>query len=151
MATSHTRERGDPRKSFAAVADALVEWREEFGETAKRHNDIVMDKIADAARAVGWPEEAVDATRTHLSHMSKFQVQMLDQFIDSWQQQLKSPVAAEFLSGLRGAGAGMQSATAMSNLANNPFELWMQATLAWQRNLASALSLWGIQDRSRHH
>lgn len=153
MARSQISELGDPRKAFAAVADALAEWREEFGETAERHSEAVAEKIADAARAVGWPEEVVEASRTHLTQMSKFQVQMLDQFIDSWQQQLKSPVAAEFMSALRGAGAGagMQSAPGMSDLASQPFELWMQAALAWQRNMASAWSLWGVGDRTRHH
>lgn len=151
MARSQTNELGDPRKAFAAVVDALAEWREEFGETAERHSEAVTERIADAARAVGWPEEVVEASRTHLTQMRKFQVQMLDQFIGAWQQQLKAPAAAEFVSALRGVGAGLQSAPAISDLASKPFELWMQAALAWQRNLASVWSLWGSGDRTRPH
>jgi hypothetical protein len=95
----------------------------------------------------------VDATRTHLTQIGKFQAQVLDQFIDAWQQQLKSPGATEFMSALRGTGASLQSGPAMSELASKPLELWMQAALAWQRNLASAWSLWGGSgsDRSRPH
>jgi hypothetical protein len=107
--------------------------------------------MADAARAAGWPDEVVKASSRHLTQMSEFQLQMLDQFIETWQQQLKSPVAAEFMSALRGTGANFPSGPAMSDLASQPFELWMRAALAWQRNMASAWSMWGVGDRSRHH
>jgi hypothetical protein len=80
--------------------------------------------------------------------MTKLQGQMLDQFIDVWQQQLKSPAAAQFMSALQGAGGGFQNAPAFSGLANGPLEFWMQAALAWQRNM---LSMWTGGDQSRHH
>lgn len=144
-------EMGDPRKAFAAVADALTEWREEFEETAERHREAVTEKMADAARAVGWPNEVVEMSRKHLTQVNTFQMQMLDQFIDAWQQQLKSPVAGDFMSALRGAGPSLQGGPAMSDLASQPFDFWMRAALAWQRNMASAWSLWGVGDRSRHH
>lgn len=151
MAKSQSGDLGDPRKTFAAAADALTDWRDEFAETAERNSEVVAEKIAAAARSAGWPDEAVEASQTHLRQMSKFQAQMLDQFIEAWEQQLKSPVAGEFMSALRGAGSGMQSVPAMSDFASKPLEFWMRATLAWQRNLASAWTMWGAGDRSRRH
>jgi hypothetical protein len=131
---------GEARKAFAAVADALAEWREEFGESAERHSGAIAEKMAVAARAVGWPEEVIEASRTHLVQMSKIQLHMLDQLVDAWQQQLKTPVAADFLSTLRAAGARLEGPPGLAGL--NPVELWMEAALAWQRNVASALALW---------
>ena len=147
---------GEARKAFAAVADALAEWREEFGESAERHSAAVAEKMAVAARAVGWPEEVIETSRTHLMQMSKIQLRMLDQLVDAWQHQLKSPMAAEFLSTLRAAGARLEGPPGFAGL-TNPVELWMEAALAWQRNVASAVALWtgrpagGDGERTRSH
>ena len=147
MARTQDGERGDTRKAFAAVADALAEWREEFSEAAERHSHAVAEKLGDAARSVGWPNEVVEASQTHLTQMGRMQLQMMDQVIEAWQQQLKSPAAAEFMSALRSAGG----ASALAPTMRTPWQLWLDATLAWQRNLASAWSTWGRGGGSRHH
>jgi hypothetical protein len=158
MTKSHSSEQGgETRKAFAAVADALAEWRDEVATSTERYVETISEKIGEAGRAAGWPERAVEAARAHITQMSSFQLRLLDQFIEAWQQQLKSPVAADFLSSLRVAGAELQGHPGITDLASKPIEFWMQAALAWQRNMSSALSLWTGQaadrksDRPRSH
>jgi hypothetical protein len=47
--------------------------------------------MAAAARALGWPEHIVDATRAQLQSITKMQIQMMDQMMDAWEEQIKSP------------------------------------------------------------
>ena len=47
--------------------------------------------MAAAARALGWPEQIVDATRAQLQSITKMQIQMMDQLMDAWEEQIKSP------------------------------------------------------------
>lgn len=149
------------RKALAAVSDALAEWREDVAESTETHTEKIADAMAEAARDLGWPDDIVDASKSHLKEMSKIQLEMLDRLIDAWQEQLKEPMPAHFVSSLQMplSGAGLQGASAMAGLASKPVELWMQAALAWQRNMTSALSLWSGQapqdsehrGRSRSH
>ena len=47
--------------------------------------------MAAAARALGWPEQIVDASRAQLQTITKMQIQIIDQMMDIWQEQIKSP------------------------------------------------------------
>jgi hypothetical protein len=47
--------------------------------------------MAAAARALGWPEQIVDATRAQLRSITKMQIQMMDHMMDIWKEQIKSP------------------------------------------------------------
>lgn len=143
MAKSHNTEAAG-REALAAVSDALTAWREDVAESTVKHTEKIADKMADAARDLGWPDDIVDASQSHLKEMSKIQLQMMDQLIDAWQQQLKSPMPSEFTSRLHmpGAQMGLNGANAMAGLATKPVEFWMQAALAWQRNMTSAFNFW---------
>jgi hypothetical protein len=46
--------------------------------------------MAAAARELGWPEQIVDATRTQLQSITKVQIQMIDQMMDIWEEQIKN-------------------------------------------------------------
>jgi hypothetical protein len=46
-----------------AAFDAMSDWRTEAAESNDRHMTKVIDKMAAAARALGWPKEIVDANR----------------------------------------------------------------------------------------
>ena len=56
----------DARDAIEAVFDALSKWRDEIGASTERYSETVLDKMADAARALGWPNELVDASHKHL-------------------------------------------------------------------------------------
>ena len=61
---------------------------------AKKNSEKVIDKMAAAAQALGWPEQIVDATRAQLQSITKLQIQTMDRMMDVWEEQLKSPMAA---------------------------------------------------------
>lgn len=150
----------EAREAINAVIDALSEWRDEVTASTERFSETVLDKMATAARAAGWPEELVKASRAQLMQVSKLQTQTIDRLMDAWEQQMKSPTPGQFLSSLRPFGSAFEFAPGMQ-MATGPLEFWMQAADAWQRNLASAWSMWagsvqGMQGHregrsSRHH
>jgi len=136
----------EAREAIEAVFDALSKWRDEIGASTERYSETVLDKMADAARALGWPKELVDASHKHLMQASKAQMQTIDQLMDVWKKQLTAPAADQFMAQLRafpGAGFGAMPAS-------SPFDFWMQAAETWQRNWQSALSMW-TSGASRPH
>ena len=138
----------EARESIQGVFDALSEWRDAVTTSTERHSEAVLDKMAAAARAMGWPKELVDASHKHFVQVAKAQTHMIDQLMDAWEKQLSSPTPGQFLSQLnKFSGAGGFGATPTSS----PFDLWMQTAEMWQRNWASALSMWTNSGPSRHH
>ena len=98
--------------------------------------------MTTAATAMGWPKEVVDASRKHFEQASKMQTNMIDQLMDAWQEQLKSPMPSPFnvqLPRFPGMGLG---ASQNSTFQIAPVQVWMDAAEVWQRNWASAWSMW---------
>ena len=91
----------EARESIEAVFDALSAWRDEVGASTERYSETVLDKMAAAARALGWPKELVEASHKHLVQASKMQMHVIDQLMDAWQKQLTSPTADQFIAQLR--------------------------------------------------
>jgi hypothetical protein len=132
----------EARQAMNAVFDALAEWREEIGSSTERFSESVLDKMATAARAAGWPSELVETSRAHLLQASKLQMQTIDQLMDAWQAQLRSPFPAQFLSPVPSFAKGFDLPPGMAGLATSPLQFWMQAAETWQQNLASAFAMW---------
>lgn len=153
------------REAFNGAIDAMAEWREEMAGSTERYSKKVFDKLGVAARAMGWPDELIEATREQLEHASKLQMHMLDQVMDAWQQQMKAPGSASLAERVMGSmppfqsmGGGMPSfpgveafQQAMSNMPGMqgmgglpfaPMQFWMQAAEMWQKHWASAMSMW---------
>ncbi len=83
----------ETREELVATFDALSNWRNEVETVNERCLKRVLDRTSAAARTMGWPEEAIKATREYFETTSKAQTQMIDQVIEGWKQQLKSPTA----------------------------------------------------------
>ena len=133
------------REAVNAVFDALSAWREEVTASTARYSQTILDKMAAAATAMGWPKEVVEASRKHFEQTSKMQTNMIDQLMDAWQEQLKSPLRGPFnvqLPPFPGMGFG---ASQNSTFQIAPVQLWMEAAEVWQRNWASAWSTWTVQ------
>jgi hypothetical protein len=84
-----------------AAFDAMSTWRTETVNTSEKNLEQVIEKMAAAARALGWPEQIVDATRSQMQTLTKTQIQMMDQMMDAWEEQIKSPNAPAMLSKLK--------------------------------------------------
>ena len=81
----------EARKAANGVCDAMSEWRDEVASTTEACTNKVLDRMGEAAKQMGWPRELVDATRSQFQQASRMQSAFIDQMMDAWQQQLKSP------------------------------------------------------------
>jgi len=81
----------EAREAVNTAFDAMSDWRTETAENNERHLTKVIDKMAAAARALGWPEEIVDATRVQMQNIAKMQTLMMDRTMNTWEEQIKAP------------------------------------------------------------
>ena len=129
----------EARKAVTGVFDAMSEWRGEVSSTTDACTTKVLDRMGEAANAMGWPRELVDATRSQFQQASRMQSAFIDQMMDAWQQQLKSPRVP---SGGIGQMPGLDQAAPGMNVAMAPLQMWMQAAEMWHKSWQSALSRW---------
>ncbi len=134
----------EARKAVKVAFDAMSTWRSEMANNSEKNLERVIDKIA-AAQALGWPEEIVDATRVQMETMNEMQLQLMDQVMDAWEEQIKSPDAiSAMLSKLK----SMSPFSAMTNWPGpgtaqmNPFGLYMQVAQQWQKAWTDAMAPW---------
>ena len=81
----------EARRAVNEVFDAMSTWRTETVNSSEKNGEQVIEKMAAAARALGWPEQIVDATRTQMQSITKMQIQTMDQVMDAWEEQIRSP------------------------------------------------------------
>jgi hypothetical protein len=124
----------EARQAVNAAFDAMSTWRIETAQSSEKNSEQVIEKMAAAARALGWPEQIVDATRAQLQSITKMQIQMMDQLMDAWEEQIKSPnsvtVPSAMLSKLKslpGAtpAGSWPNADAFAGAAMNPMQFWV--------------------------
>lgn len=134
----------EARKAVNAAFAAMSTWRTE----AVDNFEIVIDKMAAAARALGWPQQIVDATRAQMQDVIKMQIQTMDRMMDAWEEQIKSPSSStailsklESISSFSPAGSWPSAAVAQM-AAFNPFGVYMQIAQQWQKTWADAMGVW---------
>src|SRR6266446_7516581 len=81
----------EARKAVNAAFDAMSTWRIETASNSEKNSEEVIEKMAAAARALGWPEQIVDASRAQMQSITKMQIQTVDHMMDAWEEQIKSP------------------------------------------------------------
>ena len=144
----------EARKAVNAAFDAMSTWRTETVNNSEKSFERVVDKMAAAARALGWPEGIVDATRAQMEGITKMQMQTMDQMMDAWEEQIKSPSSSaaivsklKSLPGFSPVGS-WPSATASQMAAFNPFAVYMQIGQQWQKAWADGMAFWANAGRS---
>ena len=87
----------------------------------------------------------MDATRAQLQSITKMQIQMMDQLMDAWEEQIKSPNPSAMLSKLKslpGVPAGTwPNADAFAGAAMNPMQFWAQLAEQWRKAWADAMGI----------
>ena len=77
--------------------------------------------------------------------VTKTQIQMMDQMMDTWEEQIKSPNPSAMLSKLKSL-SGLSPAGTWPNLADtyamNPMQLQMQFVEQWQKVWSDAMTFW---------
>jgi hypothetical protein len=138
----------DARKAVNAVFDAMSSWRTETINKSEEGIGQVIEKMAAAARALGWPDEIVEVTRAQMQGLTKMQIQTMDHMMDAWEEQIKSPNApSAMLSKLKdlpgfGATGGWPNADAFQRAAMNPLQLYMQFAQQCQKAWTDTASFW---------
>jgi|SRR5258707_5803841 hypothetical protein len=156
MAEPLTSSARRARQVVNTAFDALSAWRIDIANSNEKNSEQVIEKVAAAARALGWPEQIVDAARAQLQSITKMQIQMIDQMMDIWEEQIKSPnpmtASSAMLSKLKSlpgaspAGA-WPNADAFAGAAMNPMQFWVQVAEQWQKAWADAMGAGGGQRR----
>ena len=81
----------EARDGVNTALKALATWRNELAETNERNGKRVLEQMAGAASALGWPEQVVDAAHTQLQGIADMQIKTMDQLMDAWEEQIKLP------------------------------------------------------------
>ncbi len=121
------------RDRVIAAFDALTNWRDEIETANERCLGKVLDQTSAVARSMGWPDQAIRNTREYLENTSKAQTQLIDQVMEGWKRQLKSPTAP---TGIPRSFAGQVPGLSTSAPEFNPlapWTFWLQAAEMWQR------------------
>src|SRR6478736_314279 len=120
----------EARDAVNAAFEAMSTWRTETVDNSEKNLGQVIEKMAAAARAVGWPEQIVDATRSQMQTVTKTQIQMMDQMMDAWEEQIKSPNPSAMMSKLTSLSsfgqAGSWPSLGSDMSAMNPMQFSMQ-------------------------
>jgi hypothetical protein len=141
----------EARKAVNAAFDAMSTWRIATASNSEKNSEEVIEKMAAAARTLGWPEQIVDATRAQLQSITKMQIQMMDQMMDAWEEQIRSPnpmaAPSAMLSKLKSLPSISPAGTwpntdAFAGVAMNPMQLWIQLAEQWQKAWAEAMAFW---------
>jgi hypothetical protein len=61
----------EAREAVSEALKAMSTWRNEIAATSEKNGKRVIEKMAAAASALGWPEQIVDAARTQLQASPK--------------------------------------------------------------------------------
>jgi hypothetical protein len=135
------------RKAVNAAFEAMSTWREEIVNSEK-NSEQVIEKMAEAARELGWPDQIVDATRMQMEAITKMQIQTMDRMMDTWEEQIKSPNSSSTmlskLTSLPNFGpVGSWPNTGNPQMAAlNAFQFYMQVAQQWQKTWADAMTSW---------
>ena len=133
----------EARDAVNAAFEAMSTWRTETVNNSEKNLEQVIEKMAAAGRALGWPEQIVDATRAQLQTLTKTQIQMMDQMMDAWEEQIKSPNPSAMLSKLK----SMSNVADMSTM--NPMQFPMQFVEQWQKVWSDSMAFWTKAASSR--
>jgi hypothetical protein len=142
----------EARDAVNAAFDAMSTWRTETVDTSEKNLEQVIEKMAAAGRALGWPEQIVDATQSQMQTVTKTQIQMMDQMMDAWEEQIKSPNPSAMLSKLKslssfGRAGGWPNLGDVST--TNPMQFSMQFVEQWQKVWSDSMAFWTKAASSR--
>ena len=140
----------EARKAVNAAFDAMSTWRIETASNNEKNSEQVIEKLAAAARALGWAEQIVDTTRAQMQSITKMQIQTMDQMMDAWEEQIKSPspmtgsssAMLSKLTSLPGVSPAGSWPSANALAATNPMQFWMQWAEECQKAWTDAMALW---------
>jgi hypothetical protein len=138
----------EARQAVNAAFDAMSAWRTDIANSNEKNSEQVIEKMAVAARGLGWPEQIVDATHAQLQSITKMQIQMIDQMMEMIKSPNPMSASSAMLSRLKSLpGASPASTPAFAGAAMNPMQFWVQVAEQWQKAWADSIGLGGERRR----
>ena len=140
----------EAREAVKAAFDALSTWRIEITDSNEKNSKRVIERMAAAAAALGWPEQVVDAARTQMRSITEMQTKTIDGIMNTWDVQLKSPNATspsatpfstKPFSGARATSSSLNG-DIMQMTAMAPFQFWMSVAEQWQKPWTETMAYW---------
>ena len=122
----------EAREAVNAAFDAMSTWRTETVQSSEKNLEQVIEKMAAAGRALGWPQQIVDATRSQMQTMTKMQIQMMDHTTEVWREQIKSWPS-------RSPPDNWLDAEAFKAMSVNTAQFWTRMGEQWQKNWAQMM------------
>jgi hypothetical protein len=140
----------EARDAVSAALKAMSTWRNETADTSEKNSKQVIEKMAAAATALGWPEQIVHTARVQMETVTEMQIKTMDHMMDAWEEQLKLPdpmtaAPSAILSKLKSLpsfGPSGSWSTAFQKATMNPVEFWMQFAEQWQKSWADTMTFW---------
>jgi hypothetical protein len=71
------------REAVNAALKAMSAWRNETAENNEKNSRKVIEKMAAAAAALGWPQQVVDAARAQMQTITDMQIKTMDHMMDA--------------------------------------------------------------------
>ena len=71
------------REAVNAALDAMSAWRNETANANEKNGAAVVEKLAAAAKVLGWPEQVVDTVRAQIQSVTEIQIKTMDQIMDA--------------------------------------------------------------------
>jgi hypothetical protein len=143
----------DARKAVSAAFEAMSTWREQI--VNEKSSEQVIEKMAEAARELGWPEQIVDATRMQIETITKMQIHTMDHMMDTWEVQIKSPNSSSTMLSKLTSFPNFGPVGSWPNSGNpqmaalNGFELYMQVAQQWQKAWGDVMASWATSSARR--
>lgn len=139
----------EARDAIAAALDAMGDCHREIAASSDR----LVEKMAGAARALGWPDPIVTGITTQIQSITKMQIQMLGHIMEACQAQVNSQnpmekFPSQLVASLQ-SWPGLQppgqwpGAEAFNVMAADPVQFWVRLGEQWQKNWAQMMSQWG--------
>lgn len=144
----------DARHTVTQAFDSMSNWRSQMSDMSEKNSEAVFNKMAEAAKALGWPPEFVEMSRKQVQTATKMQTQMVDQVMETWQQQMTAPGSPIKMPSFSAPAfqmptfPGFPTATGngafpgFGDASANPMQMWAQAAEMWQKNWQQALGSW---------
>ncbi|AGK56324.1 hypothetical protein HYPDE_23188 [Hyphomicrobium denitrificans 1NES1] len=134
----------EAQEAVSNAFDAVAKWNKELGSSTEN----VAQKMAIAARAVGWPDHIVTAISSHVQSITQLHIHMMNHMLDAWQEQIKSPnpmsnFPAAMLSKLQ-SWPGLSGTSGWPSIEafGSQGRFWIQIGEQWQKNWAQAITAW---------
>src|SRR5262249_27658237 len=137
------------RDAVNAVFKSMSTWRSEITAANESNSEQVLEKMAAAATALGWPQQIVDAARAQIQGIGEMQTKTMDHIMGAWEEHLKSPnpmtaSPSAMLSKLNatpsfGPRGDWASPQAFQNAATAPLTFWIECAKQWQKFWADTM------------